>query len=66
VPGSSVDLAGIKEGDVVLEVGGKPIGDDPTALEPLETQADGTKVSVVFERGGMKRRVVVDLRRFLP
>jgi hypothetical protein len=66
VPGSSIDLAGIKEGDVVLEVGGKPIGDDPTALEPLETQADGTKVSVVFERGGMKRRVVVDLRRFLP
>lgn len=66
VPGSSIDLAGIKEGDVVLEVGGRPIGDDPAALEPLETQADGTKIPVLFERGGTKRRVVVDLKRLVP
>jgi hypothetical protein len=66
VPGSSIDAAGIKEGDVVLEVGGRPIGDDPTALEPLETQADGTKVPVVLERAGTKRRVVVELKRLVP
>lgn len=66
VPGSSIDRAGIKEGDVVLEVGGKPMGDDPAALEPIETQAEGTQVPVVFERKGAKQRVVVDLRRLLP
>jgi hypothetical protein len=66
VPGSAVDVAGIKEGDVVVEVGGKPIGEDPTALEPLETQAEGTKIPVVLERGGTKRKVVVELRRLVP
>lgn len=66
VPGSSIDAAGIKEGDVVLEVGGRPIGDDPTALEPLETQGDGTRIPVVFERAGTKRRVVVELKRLVP
>lgn len=66
VPGSSVDAAGIKEGDVILEVGGKAIGEDPTALEPLETQPEGTRIPVVFERGGTKRKVVVDLRRLVP
>lgn len=66
VPGSSTDRAGIKEGDVVLEVGGRPIGDDPAALEPIETQPDGTKVPVVLERGGTKRRVVVELKRLVP
>ena len=66
IPGSAIDQAGIKEGDIVHEVGGKPVGDDPAALEPLETQAEGTKVPVVFERAGMKRRVVVELRRLVP
>ncbi len=65
VPGSSVDRAKIAKGDRVVSVGGKAVGDDPTVLEPIETQPEGTKVPVVLLRDGKELRIVVELRPIL-
>lgn len=65
VPGSSVERAGVKKGDRVLEVAGKPVGDDLSRLEKIETQPAGTRVPVVLARDGKTVRVVVVLAPIL-
>lgn len=65
VPGSSAFRAKIAKGDRVVSVGGKPVGEDLTALEAIETQPEGTKVPVVLVRDGKQERVVVELRPIL-
>ncbi len=65
VPGSSIDRAKIAKGDRVVSVGGKAVTDDLAALEPIETQPEGTKVPVVLLRDGNELRVVVELRPIL-
>jgi len=52
--------------DVVLEVGGKPMSEDPAVLEAIETQPEGTNVPVVVMRDGKKERFVVELKKLLP
>jgi hypothetical protein len=57
----SADHAGIKEGDRVLEIGGKPATVDRELFFPLLAQKPGTKVPVVIMRGTEKKTVTMEL-----
>ncbi len=65
IPSGSADAAGIRVGDRVLEVAGKPLGADVEGLEKIEQQPEGTKVPVVVLRDGKKERLVVELHLVL-
>lgn len=62
-PGGAAERAGIKIGDRVLEVAGKPVSVDIEMLEAIEQQATGTKVPVVVVRAETKQKekLVVEL-----
>lgn len=64
-PGSPADRAGIKPGDRLLEVGGKPATNAIEAVWVAETLPDGTKVPIVVLRNGKKERFVAELRSLL-
>ena len=64
-PGSPADKAGVKVGDRLVEVGGKPAGNAIEAVWAVEAGPEGTKVSIVVLRNGKKERVVAELRSLL-
>lgn len=64
-PGSPAERAGIKPGDRLLEVGGKPAGNAIEGVWSAETLPDGTKVPIVVLRNGKKERFVAELRSLL-
>lgn len=66
LPGGSADLAGIKEGDRVLEIGGKPARLDRALFLPLLAQPPATKVPVVVLRGAEKKTITLELKKPLP
>lgn len=65
LPGSPADLAGVKPGDRLLEVGARPAVLDRAAFEPETEKPPGTAVPVTLERGGEERVTVLRLRRIL-
>jgi len=64
-PGGAADLAGVKAGDRLLQLGGRGAILERSAFEAVTRQAPGTKVPVVVERGGERRDVVLTLVRML-
>lgn len=64
--GGSADLAGVKEGDRVLEIGGKPATLDRAQFLPLLAQAPATHVPVVVLRGADKKTLILELKKPLP
>ncbi len=51
--------AGLLPGDVLVSVDGRPVGGDPAALISAVKDHPGTAVTLVVERGGATRTVVV-------
>jgi serine protease Do len=66
-PGSSADQAGMRPGDVILEVNRKPVAGVDDFRRLLAETAPGTPVPVYLQRGGGKNEYVVltvpELRR---
>ncbi|MCU1452606.1 MAG: peptidase [Acidimicrobiales bacterium] len=63
VPGSGAEAAGIRAGDKVVSIGGKPVGtfnDMALIVLPLK----GKRVPVVYERKGVKYTTMAALRPF--
>lgn len=60
-PGSPADVAGLKEGDVIIELGGKAVTDLYTYSDALFGRAPGDQVEIVVLRGGARVAVTVKL-----
>lgn len=59
--GEPADKAGMKDGDVVLEVNGKPIANSGELLRIIAGEAPGSDVRFVVWREGAKRELTVHL-----
>jgi serine protease Do len=66
--GGPADKAGIKTGDVIVELGGKPVKSPSELQNTVAWTAPGTKVDVVVIRGGARRslKVTVEKRASQP
>ena len=60
-PGSPADEAGLKPGEILLEIGGKPAGSEVQVLKALAGKAPGTEIRVVLFREGRQRARLVKL-----
>jgi predicted metalloprotease with PDZ domain len=53
-PGGPAEKGGVKDGDVVVEIGGKPIKNIGGYMTAMSTQKAGTSVEIVVLRKGQK------------
>ncbi len=61
VPGSPAEQAGMKAGDVLVEMAGKSLASLSAYSDVLRTLAPGQSVPVVFERDGKRQTATVTL-----
>ena len=57
--GGPADQAGVKPGDVLLEIGGKPVSDSPGMLNLIAQLKPGEKVNVTLSRAGKNVELAV-------
>jgi S1-C subfamily serine protease len=62
-PDSAADVAGLQEGDVILEIANQTIDSDAALGEVIRAQQPGDVVTVVYERQGERSEVEVTLTR---
>jgi hypothetical protein len=62
----SADRAGIKEGDRILDIGGKPATLDRGSFLPLLGQKPGTKLDITLMRDTEKKKISMTLVKLLP
>ncbi len=60
-PGSPAEAAGLRAGDVVVGLAGKPVASLQGYSEVLKTLEPGQVTEVVIERGGQRQAVSVTL-----
>ena len=65
LPGGSANLAGVKAGNPILQLGGRAATLDISAFEAVTEQAPGTMVSAVLLRAGEEEKVTLRLVRLL-
>jgi hypothetical protein len=65
IPGGSADLAGVKAGDRILQLGGKSAILDISTFESVTRQSPGTKVPAVIVRGAARKELTLRLIRLL-
>ncbi|HEY2956034.1 MAG TPA: aspartyl protease family protein [Candidatus Eisenbacteria bacterium] len=67
LPGSPAEKAGLRPGDRVLAIAGRPAGEYTVdaAADVLDHGPPGRKVKLEIERDGKKKRVKIRLREFL-
>jgi S1-C subfamily serine protease len=58
-PGSPAEKAGLKEGDVLLRIGGFEVADLQAMTEALRAHRPGDTATVVYRRGGATDSTVV-------
>lgn len=61
VDGSPADLAGIKEGDIIVAIDGTPVADPDTALVRLRSKAPGDEATLTLKRDGEEQTVTLTL-----
>ena len=64
--GSAADSAGVKAGDVILEIDGKPVADTRDLLARTASTAPGTRVTVKISATGKSKREQPSSRSSLP
>lgn len=66
--GTPAAKAGLKEDDVIIELGGAPVKDGESLVEAINAHEPGDKVNVVYYRGKEKRstNVKLDERKTKP
>ena len=62
VEGGSADAAGIKEGDIIIEMDGKKIKGSPDLLEVIGRKRPGDKAKVKLSRNGQIKTLTVKLK----
>jgi hypothetical protein len=53
-PGGAAEKGGVKDGDIIIEIGGKPVKNIGTYMTAMSSQKAGTAVEVVVLRKGNK------------
>ena len=61
-PGGIAEKAGLKEGDVILEIAGKPTDNLTAYMGAMAAQKPGTAVDIVVERKGKKLTLKAELK----
>jgi Zn-dependent M28 family amino/carboxypeptidase len=61
-PGSAADKAGLKDGDIIVEIGGKPVSNVTTYMGVMAAQKLGTTIEIVVERNGKKVKLKAELK----
>jgi len=61
VPGSPADKAGIKAGDIIVGIDGKPVKSMDDVIARVRTHGVGDKVSVTYYSGGSKKTTQLTL-----
>lgn len=66
IPGSPGSEAGIKAGDILMSVNGKPVfGLDLGELNHILSEKHGAVITMTLSRNGMEQRVRIKLRRLI-
>ncbi|WP_214109071.1 S1C family serine protease [Acrocarpospora catenulata] len=60
-PGGPADKAGLRPGDVILEVAGQPVGDSRELIVTIRSKAPGDQVSFKYQRAGAERTTTVTI-----
>ncbi len=66
VPGSPADKAGMKENDIIIEIGGKALSDDRSLATALSRFAPGDEVQVKVLRQGEEKTLTLKLDERAP
>ncbi len=61
IPGSPADKAGVKQGDIIVALEGKPVKSMDEVVASVRSHSIGDKVSVTFYRGDSKKTADVTL-----
>jgi hypothetical protein len=60
VPGSPVEKAGFRAGDIIVRLGSTPIDDLRTFSNVLKTLQPGDNIAITFDRGGEEQTLTVE------
>ena len=61
LPGSPAQKAGLKGGDIIIEIDGKKINTPEELVVSVRSKNVGDRVTLVFMRDGAKKSVTLDL-----
>ena len=61
LPDGAAEKAGLKEGDVITAVDGKPVNEVPELLEHIGMHRPGDKVTITYKRDGKEKNITVVL-----
>ncbi|MFN3528398.1 MAG: Do family serine endopeptidase [Bacteroidia bacterium] len=62
LPNSAAEAAGLKKGDVIIQIDGVPVRSTPQLMEVVSRKRPGDEVSVVVNRKGKEQNFSVTLR----
>ncbi len=62
IPNSAAEEAGIKEGDIILQVDGEEVNEVPELLEHIGTHRPGDKITITIKRNGKIKQLTVVLK----
>jgi putative serine protease PepD len=59
IPGGPADKAGLKAGDVILELDGNPVSQASELIVAIRSKAPGEKVTITYRRGSEEATTTV-------
>jgi serine protease Do/serine protease DegQ len=62
VPGSAAEAAGLKPGDVIIAIDGRPVRNAGALRSRIGTMRQGSKVDVTYIRGNQEKTVSAEIR----